>query len=277
MLKTDSLSTALLVHSLLHTPDGPAFEETVRHLHTFLQENGAVGQKELRDQIYPAIFGTLCDVTQALEGEEALRLPLHALQQYQARHAQWLKEFYVLGEADVNTFFRVQQEFTLMTLAATEEEVDSCFRRLDACVLQQDGILLGDCLPLIERCLTDWLADSVEALWSEVIIPTKGRRAVALFRLLEQESPIKQRLAFITSYNGELFFLTEQSVHALGGKEGKAFLKRELDRLSLALPLLEFFTLISSMSNQAPEGNPVSQEVLNSYCGDLQAMFTPVR
>ena len=148
---------------------------------------------------------------------------------------------------------------------------------MDACVLQQDGILLGDCLPLIERCLTDWLADSVEALWSEVIIPTKGRRAVALFRLLEQESPIKQRLALITSYNGELFFLTEQSVHALGGKEGKAFLKRELDRLSLALPLLEFFTLISSMSNQAPEGNPVSQEVLNSYCGDLQAMFTPVR
>lgn len=274
MLKTDSLSTVLLVHSLLHAPDGPAFEETVRHLHTFLQENGTAGQKELRERIYSAVFGTLCDVTQALEGEEVLRLPLHALRQYQARRVQWLKEFYALGEADVNIFCRVQQEFTLMTFAATEEEVDSCFRRLDACVLQQDGVLLGDCLPLIERCLTDWLAESVKALWGKAIIPTRGRRAVALFDLLEQESPIKQRLALVTSYNGELFFLTEQSVHVLGGKEGKAFLKRELDRLSLALPLLEFFTLISSIST--PEGNPVSQEVLNSYCRDLQAMFTPV-
>jgi len=108
----------------------------------------------------------------------------------------------------------------------------------------------------------------------ELDLSVTERRAIALFRLLRSEAC---DLALAASYDGALFLLTPQQVHTVNGKEGKRFLKRELDRLANTLPLLDFLKLIFTMSNEAPEGNPVSQEVLNSYCGDLQAMFTPVR
>jgi len=277
MNNANTLPFALLIHSLLHSPDGPAFDKAARLLHDTLRACNEAEKLELRAQFLSAIFRTLSDGVMGREGTSSLALLRYALEQHRVRRVQWLEDSYTVEKGDINDSLRVQQQISLMASAKDEAGVDGCFRSLGECVLQKCGTLLEDCLPQIEFHLTEWMADALEAGREGLDLSTAEARAITLFRLLTSPAvPICDPLALITGYQGELFLLTPQAVHTVGGKEGKTFLKRELDRLMMTLPLLDFLRLLSLMSDAAPEGNPVSRDVLDHYCRDLQDMFTPV-